>query len=80
MPMQQIFLGGGGAGLYEGYIAVAHGTSPFINVYPWTSGTGFGTKYADPSTLPTSTGMGVAFSPDGADLACLLYTSPSPRD
>ena len=53
--------GGGGGGPYSGDIAVAHATSPFISVYPWASG--FGTKYANPSTLPASTGNGVAFSP-----------------
>ena len=42
-------------------IAVSHGTSPYIGVYPW--GSGFGTKYSDPSTLPAGTGRGVAFSP-----------------
>ena len=41
------------------YIAVAHDVSPYISVYPWSSG--FGTKYADPATLPTGTGFGVAF-------------------
>ena len=51
----------GAAGDYVGNIAVAHGTSPFISVYPW--GSGFGTKYSDPSTLPAGTGRGVAFSP-----------------
>lgn len=48
-------------------IAVAHENSPFISVYPWDFG--FGTKYADPATLPSVTGRGVAFSPDGAAVA-----------
>ena len=42
-------------------IAIAHTTTPYISVYPWSSG--FGTKYANPATLPTGTGNGVAFSP-----------------
>jgi len=46
---------------YSGDIAVAHYNSPYISVYPWDSG--FGTKYTDPSTLPTGIGIGVAFSP-----------------
>ena len=50
-------------GLYVGDIAVAHYTSPYISVYPFTSGTGFGTKYSDPATTPTGYGKGVAFSP-----------------
>lgn len=32
-----------------------------ILAYPW-SGSGFGTKFADPSTPPTFSGNGVAFS------------------
>ena len=52
---------GGGA---EFDLAVAHYTSPYISVYPWSSG--FGTKYSDPSTLPTGSGRGVAFSPVAA--------------
>lgn len=32
----------------------------FVRTYPWSSG--FGTKYADPATLPATTGSSVAFS------------------
>jgi hypothetical protein len=43
------------------FLAVAHNALPFITVYPW-SGSGFGTKYANPATLPTGTaGISVAF-------------------
>ena len=42
-------------------IAVASNTSPYIHAYPWSSGTGFGTKYANPSSLPTN-GRGITFS------------------
>ena len=42
-------------------IAVSHNLTPFISAYPW-SGAGFGTKYTNPSTLPTGTGYGVAFN------------------
>ena len=56
-------------------IAVAHGTSPFVSVYPW-SGAGFGLKFADPATLPASTGNGVAFSPAGDAIAIVHNTSP----
>jgi hypothetical protein len=57
-------------------IAVAHLSSPFISVYPWSSG--FGTKYADPATLPTGNpSLGsVDFSPDGANIAVSYFTSP----
>jgi len=53
---QQVLLAGGG----EESIALAHDTSPFISVYPW-SVSGFGTKYANPATLPTGNGSGVSF-------------------
>ena len=54
-------------------IAVAHNTTPFIAAYPWAPGSGFGTKYANPATLPASTGNDVVFSPSGNDilLTCL---------
>jgi hypothetical protein len=42
-------------------LVVGHNTSPYITAYSWSSG--FGTKYADPSTLPVSTVFSVAFSP-----------------
>lgn len=35
------------------YISVGFTTSPYLNAYPWTTGTGFGTKYANPATLPS---------------------------
>jgi hypothetical protein len=54
-------------------IAVSHSTTPFITAYPW-SVAGFGTKYADPATLPTGSGWGVAFT--GADIAVSHNTSP----
>jgi hypothetical protein len=56
-------------------IAVAHGSSPFITAYPW-SGSGFGTKFADPATLPTGTGNGVTFSPTGDAIVVAHNASP----
>ena len=61
---------------YAGTIAVAHGTSPYITAYTFNSGSGFGTKYSNPSTLPTSTGRGVAFSPDNSAIAVPHESSP----
>ena len=52
----------GAGGPYSGDIAVGHYVSPYISVYPWTSGTGFGTKYSDPSTLPAGTGRNIDFT------------------
>ena len=54
---------GAGGGGYSTDIAVAHGNSPFVSVYPWSSSSGFGAKYANPATLPPTTAYGVAFRP-----------------
>ena len=43
------------------YLAAAHATTPFITVWPWTVGTGYGTKLTNPVTLPTGTGNKVAW-------------------
>jgi hypothetical protein len=49
-------------------IAVTSSTSPRIHSYPW-SGSGFGTKYANPiSTIP-ATARGVSFNPPDDALA-----------
>ena len=42
--------------------------SPYIFAYPWSSN-GYGTKYANPATLPTANVLEVNFSPDGAQMA-----------
>ena len=55
-------------------LAVAHNTTPFISVYPFSGG--FGTKYANPSTLPAGNGKGVAFNGDGSAIAVAHVTSP----
>jgi hypothetical protein len=57
-------------------IAVAHDASPYLTAYPWSS-SGFGTKYADPGTLPGNSGNDVAFSPAGNAIAtCYAASSP----
>ena len=57
------------------YIAVSSTGTPFVSAYPW-SGSGFGTKFADPATLPTGFGRGVAFNPTGNAIAVAHDTSP----
>jgi hypothetical protein len=57
-------------------IALAHATSPFVSAYPWSSSTGFGAKYANPATLPTGQGNGVAFTPAGDAIAVAHTTTP----
>jgi hypothetical protein len=49
-------------------IAVTSNATPFVLAYPWSS-SGFGTKYANPTTLPGGFGKGVAFSPLGDAIA-----------
>ena len=66
---------GAGGGTGEQFIAVAHGTTPFVTAYPW-SASGFGTKFANPSTLPGTLGYGVAFSPSGDAVAVAHGTTP----
>ena len=44
-------------------LVIGHQGSPYVSAYPWTTGVGFGTKYSDPSTLPTDSVYGLAFSP-----------------
>ena len=56
-------------------IAVAHSTTPFVTAYPW-SGSGFGTKFANPVTLPPNFCNSVAFSPAGDAIAVAHGTSP----
>jgi len=55
-------------------IAASISVSPYISVYPWSAG--FGTKYADPSTLPTGVGRSVAFNTLGTAIAVTHSTSP----
>lgn len=52
-------------------IAVATSNTPFIVAYPFTTNGGFGTKYADPSTLPGTSQQSrrCAFNPAGTALA-----------
>lgn len=53
------------------------GGTPFIHAYAWSDATGFGTKYANPATLPTNAAYGVKFSPAGDAIATVGNTSPT---
>ena len=46
-----------------GTIAFSTISSPFVNAYAWFLG--FGTKYANPATIPTDNGYGASFKPAG---------------
>ena len=52
-----------------GQVAVGHLTSPYITAYPWSNSSGFGTKFPNPSSLPSNDCYSVCFSPDGSYLA-----------
>ena len=67
--------GGVDVGQFNQQIAIAHTTTPFVSAYPW-SGSGFGTKFANPGTLPASNGRGVAFSPAGTEIAIAHDATP----
>jgi hypothetical protein len=69
MRQSKGLLAAAGAGAGTTDIAIAHESSPYISVYSFTSGTGFGTKYSNPSTAIPFRGRGVAFSPSGNDIA-----------
>lgn len=53
----------------ENTIAIGHNTTPWISVYPWGKSSGFGTKYANPSTMLTGNNGKPAFNKAGNLLA-----------
>jgi hypothetical protein len=59
-----------------GEIAASMTASPYVNAYQWTTGSGFGIKYSNPSTLPPGSGQTVAFNPSGNCVAVGHSTSP----
>jgi len=64
----------------NGAVAVAHATSPYVTVYPWGNGisaaAGFGVKYSNPSTTPTSSGYSVAWDAAGTNIVVGHASSP----
>lgn len=56
-------------------VAVSHQTTPFVTAYPWT-GSGYGSKFANPATLPTNDAYSVAFHPSGNAIAIGHLTTP----
>ena len=70
-----------GVGFYPEYITrpgsivVAHSTSPYVTGWPFSSG-GFGTKYSNPSVLPTGTCNNVVFNPAGTVVVIVSNVSP----
>ena len=58
------------------FVAVGHNTSPFVTAYPWTASGGFGTKYANPVSLPAGDVMAIAAHPSGKAIAIAHANSP----
>ena len=58
----------------EKFLAVAHAATPFVTVYGQDSDTF--TKLTNPSVLPPSIGIAVAFSADGTYMAVAHVGSP----
>lgn len=60
----------------------AGGATPYVWAYPFSDSTGFGTKYANPASLPTSGGTspglptGITFNPSGSVIAMGGVDSP----
>jgi hypothetical protein len=66
------FFGNGSTQVYD--IAVSYFGSPYVSVYPWTTGVGFGSKYANPATLPgsgftTAEGVNFRYTAGGSQIA-----------
>ena len=57
------------------YLIASHATTPFVSAYPWSSTTGFGTKYSNPSTVPQNLGRSVAISPSGDAVAVAVFAT-----
>ena len=57
-------------------IAVASQGTIRIHAYPFIDSAGFGTKYANPATVPGIGGGGVAFNPAGTVIAITTGTTP----
>jgi hypothetical protein len=56
-------------------LIVGHATTPFLSAYAWSNG--FGTKYTNPSTLPTGVKVGGTFL-NNAETAIINMSSVSP--
>jgi hypothetical protein len=69
-----IFASGGGAAVPTNFIAVGFTASPNIHVYSWLPG--FGTKYANPSTLPADSGRSVTWNAAKDTIAVSFDNTP----
>lgn len=58
------------------FVAVAHTTTPFMSIYPISTGYGFGTKLTNPVSLPPGNLTGICFAPTGDYILTLSATTP----
>ena len=65
-----------GVSLTNEILAVGQDSTPFINAYAWSTA-GFGSRYANPATLPANATYGVSFTPSSD--AVVLGTGSSPN-
>lgn len=64
---------GARAGAYD--VLIGTTSTPYVSAWKFSSG--FGTKYADPGTLTTSTVAALAFAPDKSAIICAIDGSAS---
>lgn len=57
-------------------VVAAHTTSPFVTTYAWTDGSGFGSKYTNPGTLPGAAQTAIRMSPDNTMMLLGQSTTP----
>ena len=56
------------------YLVVGGAWSPYVHIYLWNNG--FGTKYADPATIPTGSVRGIKFTSTGDAVAFAHANTP----
>jgi hypothetical protein len=49
-------------------VVVSMTSSPFIAAYPWSSTSGYGAKYANPASLPSSASRALSFTAAGSNI------------
>jgi hypothetical protein len=60
------------------YLAVGQGDSSLISAYPWSSSSGFGTKFTSPTSAPgADRSTAVSFSPQGDAIALSFNAAPT---
>ena len=57
-------------------IVIGHGGTPFMTAYAWSDTSGWGTKFADPATLPNGGNCYVAFNRTGTLIAAVQTLTP----